>query len=97
VTGQRGCTSITIENVAFLSDQFLIAVILFGGEGTHQYQQYLMRENLVVTHKTKDVGMFMLERSWKDLGDLPAPDARPNIRKGKLDGGESGESTGGPE
>ncbi len=84
VTGESGCTSITIENVAFLSDQFLIAVILFGGEGTHQYQQYLMRENLVVTHKTKDVGMFMLQRTWKDRSELPVPDDAPAIREGTV-------------
>ena len=97
VTGEKGCTRVTIEKLSFLSDQFLVAVILFGGEGTHQYQQYLMRENLVVTHKTKDVGMLMLERHWDDLGDLELPDDKSAIREGTVagaSGGESGDNAG---
>jgi ABC-type polysaccharide/polyol phosphate transport system ATPase subunit len=92
VSGTSGCTTVTVHDIAFLSDQFLVAVILFGGEGVHQYQQYLMRENLIVAHKTLDVGMFKLERTWANAGDLPIPDDRPRIREGRVGGTGGGES-----
>ncbi len=93
VKGRAGCSVAVLPQVALLSGNFLVGVILFDGEGTHQYQQYLMRQNLLVRHKTREVGFFRLEHRWEDRTGLALPDDVPRIREGLVDGGQ-GRTTG---
>jgi ABC-type polysaccharide/polyol phosphate transport system ATPase subunit len=88
VSGREGCTIATFHDLDFLSNQFLVAVILFDGEGTHQYQQYLIRETFVVRHRSKEVGMIRLAHDWRDRTGLALPDdgRGPRIREAPIEG-----------
>jgi len=89
--GHEGCTAVRVPRVTFVAGQFLIAVILFDGNGTHQYQQYLIRENLVVRTATKDVGIYLLDHQWVNRTGVTVPtEGAPRIREADFDGTQGG-------
>jgi lipopolysaccharide transport system ATP-binding protein len=72
VEGESGCTVLRLPNLALLSGQFLVPVLLLDGEGVHKYQEYLLPENLVVRSNTRDVGLVRVDHEWLNV-DLPVP------------------------
>ncbi len=85
--GSEGCTSVHCSKLNLLSNQFLVAVILFDGEGTHQYQKYLIRENLSIRHGTKDVGMVLVDHHWNNRPEIALPTGSgARIREANVDG-----------
>ena len=48
-------------------------VVLFDGSGVHRWQELLVRENLVVTAGTHEIGLVRLRHQWKAL-DAPPPE-----------------------
>jgi len=70
--GHEGCLVLKMPDVQLLSGRFLIPVVLFDGEGVHKYQEYSLRDNLIVRTNTRDIGLFRLDHDWEQPA-LPAP------------------------
>ncbi|MEM7306543.1 MAG: ABC transporter ATP-binding protein [Planctomycetota bacterium] len=71
--GESGCTVLRLPNLALLSGQFLVPILLLDKEGVHKYQEYLLPENLVVRTHTREVGLVRVEHEWLHA-DHPLPD-----------------------
>jgi hypothetical protein len=70
--GRSGCSALRFPALELLSGQFLVLVVLFDGSGVHRWQELLVRENLVVTAGTREIGLVRLRHQWKAL-DLAPP------------------------
>ncbi len=70
--GHEGCLVLKMPDVQLLSGRFLIPVVLFDGEGVHKYEEYSLRDNLIVRTNTRDIGLFRLDHEWAQ-SDLLAP------------------------
>jgi len=70
--GRSGCSALRFPSLELLSGQFLVLVVLFDGSGVHRWQELLVRDNLVVSAGTREIGLVRLRHQWKAL-DLPPP------------------------
>jgi ABC-type polysaccharide/polyol phosphate transport system ATPase subunit len=72
--GSSGCSALRFPALELLSGQFLVLVVLFDGSGVHRWQEMLVRDNLVVSAGTREIGLVRLRHQWKAL-DMPPPAA----------------------
>jgi len=70
--GHSGCSALRFPGLELLSGQFLVLVVLFDGSGVHRWQELLVRQNLVVSAGTREIGLVRLRHQWKAL-DLEPP------------------------
>jgi ABC-type polysaccharide/polyol phosphate transport system ATPase subunit len=90
LSGERGCVRLLLPELALLSGQFLVPILLFDQGGVHKYQEYLMPENLVVRTHTREVGLFRLEHRWVVANEIAAPAvSAPRGARGSRDTRES--------
>jgi hypothetical protein len=75
--GREGCLVLKMPDIQLLSGRFLVPVVLFDGEGVHRYQEYSLRDNLIVRTNTRDIGLFLLDHVWEQTTHpIPAEDGR---------------------
>lgn len=73
--GREGCLVLKMPDIQLLSGRFLVPVVLFDGEGVHRYQEYSLRDNLIVRTNTRDIGLFLLNHAWEQTThSVPAED-----------------------
>lgn len=98
VGGSEGCTVAVFPGLPLLSGNYLIGVIMFDGQGTHHYQEYLLREMLQVRCPRPAEGLFEAVHHWEDRTGTPRPEGGSKLRESDWTdvGGFSGETGGWP-
>jgi ABC-type polysaccharide/polyol phosphate transport system ATPase subunit len=74
LAGARGCLVLKAPNLRLLSGRFLVPVVLFDGQGVHRYHEYVVRENLHVRARTREVGLFRMDLEFEQR-EHPLPGA----------------------
>jgi lipopolysaccharide transport system ATP-binding protein len=62
--GRAGRVRLELPSLALLSGTFQVLVILFDQGGVHRYQEFQLKEDLVVHTSTKEVGLVRLPHRW---------------------------------
>ncbi len=63
-TFAEGYVTFRIERLRLLSGEFSVPVWLLDERGVHRFQERPAEQNLVVAHRTKDVGVYLQESHW---------------------------------
>jgi len=74
--GREGCVVHRVPRVRLLSGTFHVFAILFDERGVHRYDQFILREPLVVRSRGKEVGLFLQDHEWSVRPGERPPGAR---------------------
>ncbi len=73
LAAERGCCTLFLPRLELLAGTFTILVYLFDAFGVHRYQELLLERPLVVSNRTREVGLVRLAHAWSLRHDLPPP------------------------
>jgi ABC-type polysaccharide/polyol phosphate transport system ATPase subunit len=73
LSGASGCLVLELDPIELLSGQFTVPVVLFDEGGVHRYQEFILRQNVVVRTPTKQVGLVRAPHAWRNEVGRPLP------------------------
>ena len=60
----EGHVTLLLDTLRLLSGEFGVSIWLFDETGVHIYQERPAKQNLVVSNRTKDLGLFLQDHRW---------------------------------
>jgi len=60
----EGYVTLLIDTLRLLSGEFGVSIWLFDESGVHLYQERPAKQNLIVSNRTKDLGLFLQDHRW---------------------------------
>ena len=66
---QEGTVTLILPRVRLLSGRFIVAVALLDGRGVHRFHQLPCTEDLIVQNRTRELGLFYVDREWTVRAD----------------------------
>ncbi len=61
---QEAVVTLRLDNLRLLSGEFVVPVWLLDARGVHRFHETTCAQNLIVQNRTKELGLFLTERSW---------------------------------
>jgi ABC-type polysaccharide/polyol phosphate transport system ATPase subunit len=72
---QEGVVTLHIPELRLLSGEFVVPIWLLDQRGVHRFHETTARQNLLVQNRTKELGLFLTDRSWEVEVKVGAPES----------------------